>query len=105
MNASTSNLAPGCAVGHLPGNSQSEMSAERRRESALSDLIDGVDLPAHLDLTECRELLAAVMAELFSRRRDFDTTAAEHNQTCLVFARAAIEREAERVAQAIAEEA
>lgn len=84
-----------------------ESCADRQARSAeiLTDELMGGDLPAHLDLDECRELIGALMAQLFSQPREFCRTPAEHVQTCCVFARAEIERAVKRVVERFTEAA
>lgn len=74
-----------------------EIDLDRRREAAEDTLLTEGGLADELDESNARQLLGAVIRELYSARRDFDRTPENHVQTCYVFARAAIERAARRI--------
>lgn len=82
-------------------NMAADIRYDRAYEQALDDLLGG-ELPSHLDANEARNLIAAIMTELWSPRRDFDRSADQHNQTCCVFARMAVEAVARKIAERIA---
>jgi hypothetical protein len=90
------NLPPGCATGHLPGNSSEEMQRERAAEARYCDLIDS-ELAWELSEQEARELLEGVISALHAPRINDTETLREHAERTREAAVAKIDRAVSRI--------
>lgn len=81
-----------------------QIAVERRAESLLDRFLTEGELAEELSATDARDLLGIVIRELFSPKRDFDRTPADHVQSCCVFARDAIRRRADALVAELAGE-
>lgn len=73
-----------------------EAFAEIARENLRADLLDG-ELALQLPERDARELLSALVIELYVARRDHARTSDEHNQSTVVACREHVERAVARI--------